>query len=48
VYDKERTICDVLRYVNKMDREIFNKALKNYINDNTKNIQRILEYSIRG
>lgn len=45
VYDKERTICDVLRYVNKMDREIFNNALQNYINDDTKNIQRLIDYS---
>jgi len=45
VYDKERTICDVLRFVNKVDREIFNKALQNYIKDDTKNIQRLIEYS---
>jgi len=45
VYDKERTICDVLRFVNKMDREIFNKALQNYIKDDTKNIQRLIDYS---
>lgn len=45
VYDKERTICDVLRFANKIDREIFNKALQNYINDATKNIQRLIEYS---
>lgn len=45
VYDKERTICDVLRFVNKMDREIFNKALQNYINDDTKNIRKLIEYS---
>ena len=45
VYDKERTICDVLRFVNRMDREIFNKALQNYINDNTKNIQKLIDYS---
>lgn len=45
VYDKERTVCDVLRFANKMDREIFNKALQNYINDDKKNIQRLIEYS---
>lgn len=45
VYDKERTICDVLRFSNKMDREIFNKALQNYINDDLKNIQRLIDYS---
>ena len=26
IYDRDRTICDVLRNMNKMDKEIFNKA----------------------
>ena len=25
IYDRDRTICDVLRNMNKMDKEIFNK-----------------------
>jgi len=45
VYDKERTICDVLRYVNKMDKEIFNKAIQNYINDDMKNVNKLIDYS---
>lgn len=45
MYDKERTICDCLRYRNKMDREIFNKAIQNYINDSTKNISKLMEYA---
>lgn len=45
MYDKERTICDCLRYRNKMDREIFNKAIQNYINDSTKNIPKLMEYA---
>ena len=45
IYDKDRVICDCLRYRNKMDKEIFNKAIQNYINDPEKSIPRLLEYS---
>lgn len=45
IYDKERVICDCLRYRNKMDKEIFNKAIQNYINDTTKNIPKLMEYA---
>jgi len=43
IYDKERTICDCLRYRNKMDREIFVKAIQGYVNDTSKNIPRIMK-----
>ena len=45
MYDKERVICDCLRYRNKMDKEIFNKAIQNYISDASKNIPRLMEYA---
>lgn len=45
VYNKERTICDVVRYSSKIDNEILNKAIQNYVNDNRKNINRLIEYS---
>jgi predicted transcriptional regulator of viral defense system len=45
IYDKERTICDCLRYRNKMDREIFNKAIQGYVNDTSKNIPRLMKYA---
>ena len=45
IYDKDRVICDCLRYRNKMDKEIFNKAIQNYINDPEKSIPHLLEYS---
>lgn len=45
IYDKERLICDCLRYRNKMDKEIFNKAIQNYINDPGKCIPKLLEYA---
>ena len=45
IYDKERTICDCLRYRNKMDREIFVKAIQGYVNDTSKNIPRLMNYA---
>ena len=45
IYDKERTICDCLRYRNKMDREIFVKAIQGYVNDTSKNIPRMMNYA---
>ena len=45
IYDKERTICDCLRYEKKMDREIFNKAIRCYITDSSKNIPVLIEYA---
>ena len=45
IYDKDRLICDCLRYRNKMDREIFNKAIQNYIADPEKSVSRLLKYA---
>ena len=45
IYDKERVICDCLRYRNRMDKEIFNKAIQRYVTDPQKNISRLLEYA---
>lgn len=45
IYDRERTICDVLHNMSKMDKEIFNKAITSYVNDSKKNIPNLLEYA---
>lgn len=45
IYDRDRTICDVLRNMNKMDREIFNKAIQGYVNDTKKNIPNLMRYA---
>lgn len=45
IYDRDRTICDVLRNMNKMDKEIFNKAIQNYINDPKKNVPNLMMYA---
>jgi predicted transcriptional regulator of viral defense system len=45
IYNRERTICDVLRYVNKLDREVFNNAIQRYIKDKNRNVKRLMEYA---
>ncbi len=45
IYDKERTLCDTLRYANKLDREVFNTAIQRYVKDKEKNISRLMEYA---
>lgn len=45
IYDRDRTICDVLRNMNKMDKEIFNKAIQGYIKDPKKNIPNLMKYA---
>ena len=45
IYDKDLVICDCLRYRNKMDKEIFNKAVQSYISDTSKSIPRLMEYA---
>ena len=45
IYDKDRVICDCLRYRNKMDKEIFNRAIQSYIADPEKSNPKLLEYA---
>jgi predicted transcriptional regulator of viral defense system len=45
IYNRERTICDVLRYANKLDREVFNNAIQRYIKDINRNVKRLIEYA---
>ena len=45
VYDKERTICDIVKNRNNMDMEIFSKALKNYVKSSNKNLRKLMKYA---
>jgi len=45
IYDRDRIICDCLRYMNKMDKETFNKAIQHYVNDPRKNIPNLMQYA---
>ncbi|WP_352418885.1 type IV toxin-antitoxin system AbiEi family antitoxin domain-containing protein [Proteiniborus sp.] len=45
IYDRDRTICDVLRYETKLEVEVFTNAIKNYIKDPKKNARNLFEYA---
>ena len=45
IYKKERLICDVLKYEDRMDREDVQKALKAFLLDKNKDIERLLSYA---
>lgn len=45
VYNIERTICDIIKNKNKIDAEIFSKALKDYAKSKNKNLSRLTKYA---
>jgi len=45
VYNKERTICDILKSKDSMDVQIFQYALKEYMSENKKNFMRLMIYA---
>lgn len=45
VYDKERTICDIVKNRSNMDMEIFSNAVKKYIKSSNKNLNKLMKYA---
>lgn len=45
VYDKEKTICDLIKHKDKVDFEVYVKALNNYAKTKDKNINKLMEYA---
>ena len=44
-YDIDKTICDIIKYKNRIDSEIFSNALKEYVKLKNKNINHLMLYS---
>lgn len=47
IFDKDRLICECLKYEAELDKETFNKAVQAYISDPKKNIANLLDYAKR-
>ncbi len=45
IFDRERTICDVLRYKNKIEDEVFRNAVTRYLQDDKKNLRKLFEFA---
>lgn len=46
-YNAERTICDVLRSRNRMDEEMVIQIIKNYMNNDDKDLNLLFAYSVK-
>lgn len=44
-YDAEKTVCDLIRRADRIDSEIYTKALHNYAKKQDKNTSALLEYA---
>ncbi|AJD90298.1 hypothetical protein JMA_09810 [Jeotgalibacillus malaysiensis] len=44
-YDRERTICDLIRNKNNMDIAVLNDSIKKYLNSKDKNIPLLMKYA---
>ena len=44
-YDLERTLCDIIKDKNRMDKEIYSKALKEYARNKNKDILKLVKYA---
>ena len=45
IYDKERLICDCLKFEDKLQRDVLHRALQCYLREPNKDIQRLMEYA---
>ena len=46
-YDMDRTICDILRYKDAMDVQVFQYAMKEYMGSTQKNLNHLMAYAKR-
>ena len=46
-YDMERTICDIIRYKDSIDVQVFHYAMKEFMSSNLKNLNHLMDYARR-
>lgn len=45
IYNKERLICDCLKFEEKLEREVLQQSLRKYIDEPAKDAQKLMEYA---
>lgn len=45
IFDRDRTMCDIMRYEKKLEKEVFSNAVMRYIKDPKKIIRHLFEYA---
>ena len=46
MYNREKTICDMFRYRDKLGENLALEALKNYLHGKDSNIKKLSEYAV--
>lgn len=47
ITDRERTLLDSIRHSKRMDPRIYGKIIAGYINDDRRNVERLVDYAIK-
>jgi len=45
IYDREKTVCDFLKFRKKLDKNVVHEVLKNYLKDEDKDLVKLKKYS---
>jgi len=45
IYDKEKTVCDVVFYRNKLGIEVASEVLKSYVRNSDRDLNRLMKYA---
>ena len=45
IFDRERTICDMVKFKQKLDQEVFDQAIQRYLNDSQNDMRNLYEYA---
>lgn len=45
IYDKEKTICDIVKYRNSIGMDVVAEILKNYLNDKDRDLNKLVVYA---
>ena len=45
IYDREKTICDCVRFRRTLGQDVVNEAIRNYLQESDTNVDRVMEYS---
>ena len=45
IYDKEKSVCDAIRFRNKVGKDVEKEVLKNYLKERGRNIDKLLRFA---
>ena len=47
IYDIEKSVCDAIRYRNKVGTDITSEVLRNYLKETDRNLDKLMKYAER-